>query len=107
MEHKDFKRLMERWCIPRLAGSHGSYEIVEMLKEDFKHFNFEFAEQKFPVFKSDTSFQMSLKFLIMAIMFTVFLLLFWFVFWYSLLALLIIIPYFRRVRRFPKCTEVC
>ncbi len=98
---------MERWCIPRLAGSPGSYEIVEMLKEDFKHFNFEFAEQKFPVFKSDTSFQMSLKFLIMAIMFTVFLLLFWFAFWYSLLALLIIIPYFRRVRRFPKCTEVC
>ena len=60
----DFNRLMDRWCIPRLAGSKGSYDIVNLLKEDFGSFKFDFKEQEFPVFKSDTSFRIHIHFVI-------------------------------------------
>ena len=38
----EFILLMERWTFPRLAGSPGSYKIVDLLKEDFKNFDFQF-----------------------------------------------------------------
>lgn len=103
----EFVRLMGSWTIPRLAGSPGSYKIVELLKEDFKIFDFEFTEQEFPVFNSDTSFRQSLKFLIMAILFTGFLILFWFVFWLSLLIIIPVVIFATRLKRLPRCSELC
>lgn len=32
LENDEFVRLMGSWTIPRLAGSPGSYKIVELLK---------------------------------------------------------------------------
>ena len=98
---------MESWTIPRLAGSPGSYKIVELLKDDFKNFDFEFTEQEFPVFNSDTSFRQSLKFLIMAILFTGFLILFWFVFWLSLLIIIPFVIFATRLKKLPRCSELC
>ena len=107
LESNDFTKLMKSWTIPRLAGSPGSYKIVELLKEDFKDFDFQFNEQQFSVFKSDTSFQQSLKFFIMAILFSGFLLVFWFAFWWSPLMLLLIGIYATRLKKFPRCSELC
>ncbi len=103
----DFIRIMETWTIPRLAGSPGSYKIVELLKEIFKNFDFQFTEQKFPVFNSDTSFQHSWKFLFMAILFSGFLFLFWFAFWWSFLIIIPIVIFATRLKRFPRCSELC
>jgi hypothetical protein len=107
LDNDEFVRLMESWTIPRLAGSPGSYKIVELLKEDFKNFDFHFTEQKFPVFNSDTSFRQSLKFLSIAILFTGFLLLFWFAFWWSLLIIGPIVILSTRIKKSPRCSEIC
>ncbi|MBY8992466.1 MAG: M28 family peptidase [Candidatus Lokiarchaeota archaeon] len=107
VESNDFIKLMNSWTIPRLAGSPGSYKIVELVKEDFKTFDFQFTEQTFSVFKSDTSFRQPWKFLVMAILFSGFLLLFWFAFWWSLLAILFIGIYATRLKKFPRCSEIC
>ncbi|MBD3211895.1 MAG: hypothetical protein GF311_04730 [Candidatus Lokiarchaeota archaeon] len=100
---EDFDRLMKRWCIPRLAGSEGSQEIVARLKGDFDLFGFDFEEQRFPVFKSDTSFNLSLKFLILGILLVIFLLLYWYAFWYSFLILPLIILLPATIKRKLKC----
>lgn len=78
-----FKYLMNRWCIPRLVGSDGSYQIVELLKEDFSRFNFEESEQKFPIFKSNKSFKISTFFFVFSFLSIVFLLLLMFLFWWT------------------------
>lgn len=106
-ENGEFERLMTRWCLPRLAGSLNSFKIVELLKEDFKQFNFESKEQKFPVFKSDTSFQQTIKFLIMATLFSVFLILFWFAFWWSVILVGVIIVLATQLKRTPRRSKIC
>ncbi len=98
---------MNRWCLPRLAGSPNSFKIVELLKEDFEQFNFESKEQKFPVFKSDTSFQLTIKFLIMTALFSVFLILFWFAFWWSVILVCIIIVLATQLKRTPHRSKIC
>lgn len=98
---------MTRWCLPRLAGSPNSLKIVELLKEDFEQFNFESKEQKFPVFKSDSSFQLTTKFLIMAALFGVFLILFWFTFWWSVILVCVIIVLATRLKRAPRRSKIC
>ena len=98
---------MTRWCLPRLAGSPNSLKIVELLKEDFEQFNFESIEQKFPVFKSDSSFQLTTKFLIMAALFGVFLILFWFTFWWSVILVCVIIVLATRLKRAPRRSKIC
>jgi ABC-type multidrug transport system fused ATPase/permease subunit len=106
-ENGDFERLMTRWCIPRLAGSPNSFKIVELLKEDFEQFHFESKEQKFPVFKSDSSFQLTSKFLVMAALFSVFLILFWFAFWWSVVLVFVIIVLATQLKRTPRRSKIC
>ena len=106
-ENGDFERLMTRWCIPRLAGSPNSFKIVELLREDFEQFHFESKEQKFPVFKSDSSFQLTAKFLFMATLFSVFLILFWFAFWWSVILVIVIIVLATQLKRTPRRSKIC
>lgn len=107
MMHKEFTELMGRWCIPRLVGSEGSHKIVKLLKQDFDRFNFECEEQEFPVFKSDTSFKLSRKLAIIGVLSSIFLILFWILFLYSLMILPGITIILATIKRKPKCSDVC
>ena len=89
----EFEYLMNRWCNPRLVGSDGSYQIVELLKEDFSRFNLELSEQKFPVFKSNKSFRISKFFFILSFLTTIFLLLLMFLHWWTVPLGLITVAY--------------
>ncbi|MBD3197007.1 MAG: M28 family peptidase [Candidatus Lokiarchaeota archaeon] len=102
-----FRALMKKWCIPRLPGSEGSYLIVERLEEDFKELEFIQNEQKFPVFKSDTTLKLGRKFLYLSIMIAAFLLLFWFAFLISLIMLIPIGIYLLRFKSYQNHSETC
>jgi hypothetical protein len=89
----EYEYLMERWTFPRLAGSDGSFKIVQLLKEDFSTFNLEFTQHDFPVFKSNKSFKLSKFFKIFSFLSMIFLLSLMFLFWWTIPFSLIIVGY--------------
>jgi hypothetical protein len=105
--HTDFQRLMERWTIPRLAGSQGSYKIVDLLKEDFNEFNLHFREQKFSVYKSDTTLDLSKYFLNFSILFSGFLIFFSFQLFFSIPFFIVLLSYASLKIRGYNNKEIC
>jgi len=89
----EYEYLMNRWCIPRLVGSDGSYQIVELLKEDFSRFNLNESQQNFPIFNSNKSFRISKFFFVFSFLSIIFLLLLMFLFWWTVPIFIVILAY--------------
>ncbi|MBD3213265.1 MAG: M28 family peptidase [Candidatus Lokiarchaeota archaeon] len=94
----EFQYLMNRWCIPRLAGSEGSFKIVERLKEDFERFNLELTEQKFSVFKSNKLFRYRRFFFTFSILSILFHFILIYLFWGSVPVGIVVIAYLIKSR---------
>ncbi|TXT67717.1 MAG: membrane protein of unknown function [Promethearchaeota archaeon] len=94
----EFEYLMNRWCIPRLAGSEGSFEVVKRLKQDFAQFNVDSLEQEFAVHKSNKSFKLSNFFYGFSLLSLIFLLFLISLFWFTIIIGILIMLYFIKER---------